>query len=130
MDPYADRFIHFLQLREAGRGFRETQPGARTLVSLGFRRRLARVDNCRGWSDLLRLSIRQGGFDAHTTPRNKDLPARIRYSSIPESSDRITWILGRVRKGKIFNFSVVYVCLIASRNPTTTSNMILSRIVL
>ena len=31
------RLIHFFsQLREAVRGFRETQPGASTLVSLGF----------------------------------------------------------------------------------------------
>ena len=33
----------------------------------------------------------------HTTLRNKDLPMRIRYYSIPESSDWITWIPGRVR---------------------------------
>ena len=52
-----DGFIRFSQLREAARGFRETQPGASTLVSLGFRRRPVRVDNCRGWSDLLRLSV-------------------------------------------------------------------------
>ena len=57
----------------------------------------------------LRLSIQQGGFDAHTRLKNKDLLARIRYSSIPESSNRITWIPGRVRKGEIFNFSAVYV---------------------
>ena len=35
----------------------------------------------------LRLSVRQGGFDAHTRLWNKDLLARIRYSSIPESFD-------------------------------------------
>ena len=85
-------------MREAARGFRETQPSASTLVSLSFQRRLIRVDSCRGWSDLLRISVRQGGFDAHMTLRNEDLPARISYSSIPESSDRITWIPGRVRK--------------------------------
>ena len=39
-----DGFIHFSQLREAGRGFRETQPDASTLVSLSFRRRLVRVE--------------------------------------------------------------------------------------
>ena len=61
-----DSFI-FLQLREAARCFRETQPGASTLISLGFRRRLVCVDSCRGWSDLLRLSVLQGGFDTHTT---------------------------------------------------------------
>ena len=48
--------------------------------------------------------------------QNKDLPARIRYSSILESSDRITWIPGRVRKRRKFNFFAVYVCLISSRN--------------
>ena len=52
----------------------------------------------------LLLSVRQGGFDAHTRLRNKDLLVRIRYSSIPESSDRITWILGQVRKGEILIF--------------------------
>ena len=83
-------------------GFRETQPGASTLISLGFRRRLVRVDSCRGWSDLLRLSVRQRGFDAHTTLWKKDLPVRIRYSSILESSYRITWIPGRVRKRRNF----------------------------
>ena len=57
----------------------------------------------------LRLSVRQGGFDAHTRLWNKDLLARIRYSSIPESSYRITWIPGRVRKAEIFNFSTMYV---------------------
>ena len=43
------------------------------------------------------LLVRQGGFDAHTRLRNKDLLAqnkdllaRIRHSSIPESSYRIT----------------------------------------
>ena len=36
MDPYADSFIHFSQLREVARGFRDTQPGASILVSLGF----------------------------------------------------------------------------------------------
>ena len=44
---------------------------------------------------------------------------RIRYSSIPESSNRITWIPGWLEKGKIFIFSIVYVCLIASRKPTS-----------
>ena len=34
------------------------------------------------------LSVRRG-FDAHTTLQNKDLPAKIRYSSIPESFDQI-----------------------------------------
>ena len=97
-DPYVDQFICFSQLREAARGFHETQLGASTLISLDFRRRLVHVDSCRGWSDLLRLSVRQGVFDAHTMLQNKDLPTRIRYYSIPESSDRITWILGRVRK--------------------------------
>ena len=83
----------------------------RTLVSLGFQRRLVRVDSCRGWSDLLHLSVRQGGFDAHTTLRNKDLPVGIRYSSILESSDRITWIPGRVRKRQ--NFKIFhYVCML------------------
>ena len=96
------QFIYFSQLREATRGFRETQLGASTLVSLGFRRRLVRVDSCRGWSNLLCLLVRQGGFDAHMTLRNKDLPMRIRYSSIPESSNRITWILGWVRKRRNF----------------------------
>ena len=48
----------------------------------------------------LRLSVRQGGFDAHTRLWNKDLPVRIRYSSILESSNRITWIPGLVRKGR------------------------------
>ena len=33
-DPYADSFIRFSHLREAIRGFRETQPDASTLVSL------------------------------------------------------------------------------------------------
>ena len=94
---WIDSFI-FSQLREAARGFRDTQPGASTLVSLGFQRRLLRVDICRGWSDLLCLSIQQGGFDTNTTLQNKDLPAIIRYSSIPESFDRITWIPGQVRK--------------------------------
>ena len=88
--------------REVARGFRETQPDASILVSLGFQRRLVCVDNCRGWSDLLCLLVRQGGFDAHTTLQNKDLPARIRYSSIPESSDQITWIPGRVSKRRNF----------------------------
>ena len=97
-----DQFIHFSQLREVARGFHETQPGARTLVSLSFQRRLVRVDICKRWSDLLRLSVRQGGFDAQTTLWNKDLPGRIRYSSIPESSDRITWIPSRVRKRRNF----------------------------
>ena len=92
-----DQFIHFSQLREATRGFRETQLGASTLVSLGFRKRLVRVDSCRGWSDLLRLSVRRVVFDAHTMLRNKDLPTRIRYSSIPKSSYQITWIPGRVK---------------------------------
>ena len=46
----------------------------------------------------LYLLVRQGGFDTHTRLRNKDLPARIRYSFILESSDQITWIPGRVRK--------------------------------
>ena len=101
------------------RGFRETQPGASIIVSLGFRRRLVLVDCCRGWSDLLCLSVRQGGFDAHTTLRNKDLPVRIRYSSFLESSDQITGSLIRLEKGENFNFSTMYVCLIASRNLTT-----------
>ena len=57
----------------------------------------------------LRLSVRQGEFDSHTRLRNKDLLALIWYSSILESSDRITWIPGSVRKGEIFNFSSVYV---------------------
>ena len=96
------KFICFSQLREAARGFRGTQPGASTLISLGFQRRLIRVDSCRGWSGLLHLSVRQGGFDAHTTLWNKDLPVIIRYSSIPKSSYRITWILGRVRKRQYF----------------------------
>ena len=43
--------------REAARGFCETQPSADTLVSLGFQRRLVCVDSCRGWNDLLRLSV-------------------------------------------------------------------------
>ena len=47
---------------------------------------------------MLRLSVRQGGFDAHMKLRNKDLPTRIRYSFIPESSYLITWIPGWVRK--------------------------------
>ena len=98
---HIDSFF-FSQLKEPARGFHETQPGASTLVSLGFRRRIVRVDSCRGWSDLLRLSVRQGGFDAHTTLWNKDLPTRIRYSSIPESFDRITWIPSRVRKRRNF----------------------------
>ena len=63
------------------------------------------MDSYRGWSDLLRLSVRQGGFDAHTMMRNKDRPAIIRYSSIPESSNHITWIPGQVRKkAKFFIF--------------------------
>ena len=99
-----DRLIRFSQLREATRGFHETQPGASTLVSLGFRRRLVLMDSCRGWSDLLCLSVRQGGFDAHTTLWHKDLPVRIRYYSIIESSDRITWIPSRVRKRRNFLF--------------------------
>ena len=57
-----------------------------------------------GGAILLCLSVRQGGFDAHTRLQNKDLLARIRYSSILESSDRITWIPGWVRKGKFFIF--------------------------
>ena len=48
------------------------------------------------------LSVQQEGFDAHTRLRNKDLLARIRYSSIPKSSDWITWIPGRVRKKRNF----------------------------
>ena len=115
-------------MREAARGFHETQLDASTLVYLGFQRRLVRVDSCRGWSDLLCLSVRQGGFEAHMMLRNKDLTARIRYSSIPESSDRITWIPGQVRKGKNFNFFVVYVCLTASRNPTITCRLRLDRV--
>ena len=61
-----------------------------------------------GGAILLRLSVRQGGFNIHTRLQNKDLLARIRYSSIPESSDRITWIPGRVRKGDfpLFIFSL------------------------
>ena len=55
------------------------------------------------------LSVRQGGFDAHTTLWNKDLPARIRYSSIPESYDRITWIPSQVKKA-IFFFC--FVCML------------------
>ena len=74
-----------------------------------FPRRLVRVDSCRGWSDPAAPSVRQGGFDSHMRLWNKDLLERIRYSSIPESSDRIIWIPGRVRKGEIFNFFVVYV---------------------
>ena len=46
----------------------------------------------------LRLSVRQGEFDAHTRLWNKDHLVRIRYSSIPESSDRMTWIPDRVKK--------------------------------
>ena len=56
------------------------------------------MGSCKGWSDLLCLSVRQRGFDIHTTLRNKDLPARIRYSSISELFNQITWIPGRVRK--------------------------------
>ena len=52
-------------------------------------------------------SVRQGGFDAHTRLQNKDLLVQIKYFSIPASSDRITWIPGRVRKGDFF--SAVYV---------------------
>ena len=52
-----DQFIRFSRLREAAKGFRETQPGASTLVSLGFLKRFVHVDRCRGWSDLLHLSI-------------------------------------------------------------------------
>ena len=33
-------------------------------------------------------------FDTHTTLRNKDLSEIKKYSSIPESSDRMTWIPG------------------------------------
>ena len=62
-----------------------------------------------GGTILLRLSVRQGGFDAHTRLRNKDFPAQIKYSSIPKSSDRITWIPGQVRKGENFNFFAMYV---------------------
>ena len=72
----------------------------------------------------LHLSVRQGGFDAHTRLRNKDLVMRIRYSSIPESSYQITWIPGWVRKGEIFNFFVVYVRLISIRNPTDSTKTI------
>ena len=57
----------------------------------------------------LHFLVRQGGFDAHMRLRNKDLLARIRYSSILESSYRITWIPSRVRKCEIFNFFVVHV---------------------
>ena len=57
----------------------------------------------------LLLSVRQGGFNAHMRLRNKDLLALIRYSSILESSDGITWIPGQVRKGENFNFSAMYV---------------------
>ena len=67
------------------------------------------MDNCRGWSDLLRFSVQQGGFIAHMTLWNKDLPARIRYSSILESSDHITWIPGRLEKYKISKSFAVYV---------------------
>ena len=69
------------------------------------------MDNCGGWRDLLCLLVRQGGFDAHMTLHNKDLPARIRYSSILESFDRITWIPSRVRKRRNFNF-FRYVCML------------------
>ena len=49
------------------------------------------------------LFVQQGGFDAHARLQNKDLPARIRYTSILESSDQITWILDWVKKkGEIF----------------------------
>ena len=37
------------------------------------------------------LSVRRG-FDAHTKLQNKDLLVKIRYSSIPESSNQIIWI--------------------------------------
>ena len=104
------------------RSFCETQPDVSTLVSLGYRRRLVRVDSCRGWSNLLRLPVRQGGFDAHMTLQNKDLPARIRYSTIPKSSDRSHGSLVGLEKGKIFNFSSVYVCLIANRNLTNATH--------
>ena len=50
----------------------------------------------------LHLLVRQGGFDTHTRLRDKDLPARISYSSIPKSFDRITWIPGWVEKANYF----------------------------
>ena len=69
------------------------------------------MDSCRGWRNLLRLSVRQGGFDAHTTLRNKDLLAQIRYSSF-----------------FFFNFSAVYVCLIATRNLIVVSKPLVTPI--
>ena len=45
---------------------------------------------------------KEGLTHTHTTLRNKDLSERIRYSSIPESSNQITWILGRIRKRRNF----------------------------
>ena len=51
----------------------------------------------------LRLLVRRG-FYAHTRLRNKDLPTRIRYSSILESSYWNIWIPGWVRKGRNYFF--------------------------
>ena len=44
-------FIHFSHLREATRGFRETNPVLAHSFLSQFPRRLIRVDSCRGWSD-------------------------------------------------------------------------------
>ena len=79
------------------------------------------MDSGRGWSDLLHLSVQQGGFDAHMTLRNKDLPARIRYSSIPESSDQVTWIPGMVRKRRNFKFFHC-VCMLNRQEEPNTSH--------
>ena len=49
------------------------------------------------------------------------------YSSIPESSDLITWIPGQVRKRRIF-FLVVYVCLNAIRNLIVVSKPLVTPI--
>ena len=52
----------------------------------------------------------------------------IRYSYILESSYRITWISGRVRKRLNLNFSALYVCLIAIRNLTVVSEPLVTPI--
>ena len=98
-------FIHsFSRLREAARVFVRLNPVLAHSFLSRFPIRLIRVDSIRGWSNLAAPFSLTRGFDAHMRLRNKDLPTRIRYSSIPKSSDRITWIPSRVSKRAKFFF--------------------------
>ena len=108
------RFIHsFSHLRETAKVFSH--------LSLGFQEGSFVWIVVEGGAIPLRLSVRQGGFGAHTRLGNEDLPTQIRYSSTLESSDRINGSLVGLIKGRKFCFSVVYVHLIAIETLTDLS---------